>query len=447
MFHPSPRIPRTRLVTALALVFATLLPATGAGPIHAASAPIQITVGGCWADPIQGGAFIRIAEGFNKVQSAIHVKAIRGVNQTRVLAGVSAGNPIDVYYDCTTSDLPQWAASGYALNLDPYIKQEHFNLKSVIPSALAFSTYNGSTYSLPLLEDTFMLIYNKKMFADAGITSPPTTIEQMTADAKKLTKKDANGHLTQLGWAPTLYGGDYIGTWLSVYQTMFGGKLVDSSGKKITANCPECVAALQWETDFIKWVGPTEMDRFTSDANSKEYSAANLVFNNKLAMVINGEYWTGMIKAYAAKGFQWGNAPLPYPAKRPDLAGTGVAGGNPGTLMKGSKHPLEAFKFMEYMESVGPTVDFANAIHNVPQLFAALKSPKLDPEPHYRAFVKYAQGPKVTAFPVIPVSADFADALGRYEALVVHGKMSAQDGLNKVTTDTQQKLDAQQAGL
>jgi multiple sugar transport system substrate-binding protein len=444
MFHLPLRIRTARFATALALVSTTLLPMAG---VHAASGPIQITVGGCWADPIQGGAFIRIAEGFNKVQSAIHVTASRGINQTKVLAGVSAGNPIDVYYDCSTSDLPQWAASGYAQNLDPYIKQAKFNLNGIIPSARAFSTYNGSTYSLPLLEDTFMLIYNKKMFADAGITTPPTTTEQMVADAMKLTKKDSSGHITQLGWAPTLYGSDYVGTWLSVYMTMFGGKLVDSTGKKITANCPACVAALQWETNFIKWVGPDEMDRFTSDANSKEYSTANLLFNNKLAMVINGEYWTGMINAYAPKGFQWGNVALPYPAASPSLAGTGVAGGNPGTLMKGSKNPDAAFKFMEYMESVGPTVDFANAIHNVPQLFAALKSPKLDTNTHYRAFVKYAQGPKVTSFPVLPVSADYADQLGQVEALVVHGKMSPRDGLNQVTNTVQQKLDAEQSGL
>ena len=439
-----PSNPIARL--ALLVPIAVSLIATGAQPSHAAS-PIQITVGGCWGDPIQGGAFIRIAEGFNKVQSAIHVTALRGVNQTKILAGVSAGNPMDVYYDCSTSDLPQWAAAGYALNLDPFIKQTGFNLNSIIPSARAFSTYNGSTYSLPLLEDTFMLIYNTKMFAGAGITKPPTTVEELIVDAKKLTKKDSSGHLTQLGFAPTLYGGDYVGTWLPVYQTMFGGKLVDPSGKTITANCPQCVQALKWETDFINWVGPTEYDRFTSAANAQEYSKANLVFNNKLAMVINGEYWTGMINAYAPAGFGWGNVPLPYPAAHPELAGTGVAGGNPGTLMKGSKNPLAAFKFMEYMESVGPTVAFADAIHNVPQLYAALSSPDLDPNPHFRAFVKYAQGPKVTAFPVIPVSANFADELTRYEALVVHGKMSPQAGLDKVTSDVQKLLDAQQSGL
>jgi ABC-type glycerol-3-phosphate transport system substrate-binding protein len=55
-------------------------------------------VAGCWSDPIQGPAFVRIAEGFNKVQSAIHVKGIRGGAATQILTQVSAGNPPDVYW-------------------------------------------------------------------------------------------------------------------------------------------------------------------------------------------------------------------------------------------------------------------------------------------------------------------------------------------------------------
>src|SRR5207245_6819864 len=84
--------------------------------------------------------------------------------------------------------------------------------------------------------------------------------------------------LTQVGFAPTLYGGDYIGTWLSVYQTMFGGKLVDSSGKKITANCTACIAALQWEADLIKSIGATELDRKSTRLNSSHGSISYAVF-------------------------------------------------------------------------------------------------------------------------------------------------------------------------
>ena len=85
------------------------------------------------------------------------------------------------------------------------------------------------------------------------------------------------------------------------------------------------------------------------------------------------------------------------------------------------------------METVGPTMGFANAIDNVPQLKAAIKSPQLNPDPHFRAFVQYAQGPHIGAFPVTPVSADYANSLTTIENLVLHGKMTPKQGLDKVT--------------
>ena len=81
----------------------------------------------------------------------------------------------------------------------------------------------------------------------------------------------------------------------------------------------------------------------------------------------------------APKGFDYGVAPLPHPANRPDLANYGMVGGNPGTIMKGTKHPNEAWQFLSYMETLGPTMSFANAIENVPQLTAALTSPQPQP--------------------------------------------------------------------
>ncbi len=426
------------LVVALASIAAT--------PRHALRAPIEITAQGCWGDNVQGPAFVHIAEGYNKVQSAIHVKGIRGGTTAQILTRVSAGNPPDVYFDCSISDLGQWAANGYAQNLDPYIQASHFDMNKIITSARGWTSYNGHVYAMPFLEDTFMLLYNKKLFREAGISKPPVTTEELVADALKLTKRDSSGKVTQLGWGPTLYGGDYIGTWLPVYMTIFGGSLADPAGKKISAICPECVAALAWEADYFKKVGPANIDKFASGFGS-EYSPANAFLTGKVAMIINGEYYSHVVRDYAPKTFEWGNVALPHPASRPDLANYGMAGGNPATIMKGSKHPKEAFDFLRYIESVEPTVAFANAINNVPQLFDAIKSPKLDPNPHYRAFVRYAFGKGIKNFPVLPVSSDYADQLTRIEDLVVHGKMTPQQGMDKVTSTVQGKLDQQQSGL
>ena len=181
---------------ALALIIGLALTATGAGPRHGARAPITLTVAGCWTNKDQDAAFTKVATGFNKAQSAIRVKVIEIGDASKVLTEVSAGNPPDVYFDCSVSDLGQWAANGYILNLDPYIQSHHFDLSTLTSGARALGTFQGHTYALPLLEDTFMLLYNKKLFRQAGLdpNKPPTTAE---ATRRRLRQADQEGRRRQ----------------------------------------------------------------------------------------------------------------------------------------------------------------------------------------------------------------------------------------------------------
>ena len=446
MLYPRSRVPMVRLALAFSLLSAQFVSAaTTMG--HAAQAPIEIKVAGGWSDIVQAPAFARLAEGYNNVQSAIHVKAVKAILDSQVLTQVSAGKVPDVFVNFNPSDVAPWGIAGYALNLDPYIKSEHYDTRQLIPAARAMSTYNGHFYAIPTLVDTTMLLYNMTLFQQAGIGGPPKTIEELTADALKLTKKDSAGHITQLGFDPALYAGDYNGTWLPAYVAMFGGQLASSDGKKITANCTACVAALEWEAGLYKTIGATEIDRFESGASAAEYSHSNLFVTSKVAMILDGEFYTQVATNYGPKDFQWDNAPLPYPAAHPELAGSGVDFGNPTMIVKGTKNPLAAFKVLQYMQSVHPLVEFANVVRNVPQIYAALQSPNLTTDPRFRRFIKWAQGPKITVFPVLPVSAAYMTALVRYETLVVHGKMSAKAALDKVTSDMQTQLDAQANGL
>jgi multiple sugar transport system substrate-binding protein len=422
-----------------ALLFTAVLFLSSAGVVsgHPAKSPVVLTIAGCWTNKDQDADFTKAATSFNKVQSAIQVKTEEIGDSAKVLTEVSAGNPPDVYFDCSSSDVGEWAANGYILDLTPYVQSSHFDLSKLNRGAHLLGTYNGHTYALPLLEDTFMLLYNKALFRQAGLdpNKPPTTAEELAADSDKLTKKDSSGKIIQLGFNPTFQAGNFIGTWLPVFATTFGGSLVDPSGTKITANCAACVAALTWETGFYRRYGNANVDRFLTSGGPNDLFALG-----KLAMEIDGEWSPFFYATQAPKNFDYGVAPLPHPASRPDLANYGMVGGNPGTIMKGTKHPAEAWAFLSYMETPGPTLSFANAIENVPQLTALASSPNLNPEPHYRVFVRYAQGPHIAAFPVTPVSTDYANSLTTIESLVLHGKMTAVQGLAKVTSDMESKL-------
>ncbi len=409
----------------------------------ASSGPVTLTVAGCWTDAVQGPAFKRIVEAYNKVQSQIRIVGTWNNSFSKVLTQQLGGNPPDVYFDCSSGEVGTWAKNHYIKPLEPYIAQTHWNPNVLTPSARAYVTYQGQVWAMPFLEDTFMLLYNKALFRKAGLdpNNPPKTWEEMRADADKLTIVGSDGHITQAGMLPTYAGNDFVGTWLPVYITGFGGKLIDASGTHITANCAQCVAALQWELGYYQKWGADKIDRFQSRyTGGQQYSGpGNAFFSGKTAMLIEGEYYVKQEKVYKAN-LDYGVAPLPYPAGHPELLGTGMAGGNPGMILAGSKHPDQAFQFLEWIETLQPTIAFANAINNVPQLRAAVTSTDLDPDQNFRTFVRWAQGSKIAVFPVISVQNEFATEMIQIEDKVLHGKMDAKAGLDQLTKDIQARL-------
>jgi len=80
---------------------------------------------------------------------------------------------------------------------------------------------------MPVLADAYGLYYNVDMLKKAGITSPPKTISELTADAKKLTQRNPDGSLKVVGFNPT-FG------WYEMVHAhaapSFGAKWTDASG-------------------------------------------------------------------------------------------------------------------------------------------------------------------------------------------------------------------------
>lgn len=60
---------------------------------------------------------------------------------------------------------------------------------------------NTLVYAVPLSVDSMQLYYNRDMFNAAGITAPPATWQEFSADVQKLTKVDSVGNITQAGAA------------------------------------------------------------------------------------------------------------------------------------------------------------------------------------------------------------------------------------------------------
>jgi multiple sugar transport system substrate-binding protein len=112
------------------------------------------------------------------------------------------------------------------------------------PGPLSTNYWNGHYYGLPQNTNTQVLLWNKSDFEAAGVSDPPTTMEEFVQVACDLTEGE-----TQYGYA---LGGTYFWAPAPVFYSM-GGKIVDDEITTASGyvNSPESVAAFTLLTDLF----------------------------------------------------------------------------------------------------------------------------------------------------------------------------------------------------
>ncbi|HEX8495857.1 MAG TPA: extracellular solute-binding protein, partial [Actinomycetales bacterium] len=84
-----------------------------------------------------------------------------------------------------SEQLPVYAGKGAFADLDAYYSSSPEAAK-ISPEAVKLGEVEGKKYAVPTGFVPLSVVYNKTMFAKAGIKEFPTTWDQWVADAKKL---------------------------------------------------------------------------------------------------------------------------------------------------------------------------------------------------------------------------------------------------------------------
>ncbi len=109
----------------------------------------------------------------------------------------------------------------------------------------------GAVWGIPTEVSTFMLIYNKKLFQQAGITTLPRDWDDVVADAAKITRRNHDGKITTAGFAfgPTIGGSVYpfVALLLSRGIEPFNARL---GGTNLTT--PDAIDLLTGESRLFK---------------------------------------------------------------------------------------------------------------------------------------------------------------------------------------------------
>ena len=159
---------------------------------------------------------------------------------------------------------------------------------------------DGEYMALPTAVRSLALFYNERLFEDADIEAPPATLDELVEVAKKLTKRDGAGNLTQVGITSGMTGQDHH-WWREVLVRQFGGTPYSDDQTTVAYNSEAGQKALQWYVDLEQKHG------VTSSIFMDEAQAAFKA--GRAGMHLDGSFRIGALDK--TRGLKWGVAELP----------------------------------------------------------------------------------------------------------------------------------------
>ncbi len=164
----------------------------------------------------------------------------------------------------------------------------------------------GDIFAVPLTVNSLALYYNKDLFNASGIVAPPTTWDDFSADAQKMTKINSFGEIIQSGAAMgTAYNINRSTDILNMLMFQNGATISsDSQGKMSLSFDSKSVNALNFYTQFAK----SGSANYTW--NPTLHYSIDAFSEGTLAMMLNYSWQIDAIKSKSPK-LNFAIAPLP----------------------------------------------------------------------------------------------------------------------------------------
>ncbi len=242
-----------------------------------------------------------LIENFEKANPDITVKMTHfpyADYRTKVAAAIPAGQGPDVvqlFYGWLNDYVNAQLIQPLPSDVFPPAEIE----KEFFPMVQAMK--RGDKYmALPTAVRSLALFYNKRLFDKAGIEGPPKTLDELVEIAKKLTKTDGAGNLSQVGITTGMNAQDHH--WFrEVLVRQFGGDPYQNNYQKVNYNSDAGLAALKFYSDL------EFKHKVTAAGFMDETQAAFKA--GRAGMHIDGSFRIGALNK--VRGLKWGVAELP----------------------------------------------------------------------------------------------------------------------------------------
>jgi len=359
----------------------------------------------------------------------------------RTQAGSPSGPTIAGIYDLW---LPELVKDGIAAKApDQYTQDVTSNWPANLVSGAA--SVDNAVYGYPNEIDLYMLNYNKKLFAAAGISDPPKTWDELIADAKALTKRDASGKITQQGFGLiNSWDSGVVHPWLS-FVLSDGGKLLDGTKPQLTSQAAEEVTSLY--DQLVNTDKVTDPAMGTSNANTTGPFLDNFT-NGKTAMIVMANWWESALKTAMKSDFDnVATAPIPVGPHGSASASLSYAWLTVVNAHATPDQQAAAWKFLQWLHSAGSgDTPGAAAMGDLLLSMGILPSRTSDVqafqsklnEPFLKSYVDGLSS--AVPFPIVLGGAELTTALQKSIESVEFGQAKPSDAMQSAQSQAQQIL-------
>ncbi len=330
------------------------LAAAGALLAASVSASAQVTITySDWqlAQEVWGKSLNSVIDSFEKSNPTIKVKrepVPLAQRDVKFSTAIRAGEGPDVFA-LDANPVRQYIAEGWVRDLTPHIQKEGGAryLADFYPNSLVPVTVDGKTYGIPMNTVAMTLVYNKKLFAEAGITAPPKTWTEFRDNAKKLTRSSTGGpNIDRWGFAIVMAPAGFDLRVSSILRG-FGADFLTPDGKASALNTPEATAAFNYILDLALVDKSMPPGLAQVDANG----ARRLLANRTVAMKVGTTWSFPEVSAMNPDLDGWNTlamAPMPQPEGSKNVVRTTLFQKSI-FVNKNSKHPDESFMLAKYL--------------------------------------------------------------------------------------------------
>ena len=309
-------------------------------------------------------------KGFEAVNPGVTIKSQAVQNEDldgKLQTSLNSGDAPDVFLQRGGGKMAAMVAAGQLMDLTASISADA--KKEVPAGSFTANSVGSKVYAMPLSVLPGGLFYSKDLFAKAGVTTNPTTIDELKA---------ANQKLRASGVEPIALGAK--DAWPAAHWYFFFA-LRECSSKVLTDTAKsknfsdKCWVRAGEDLKSFNATSPFNKGFLSTSAQQGAGSSAGLVANHLAAMELMGAWDPGVIASLTPDKQPLADlAWLPFP----ELAG---GQGEPGAMMGGydsyscsATAPPECAKFLSYLVTPDQQTAYYKAFNAPPVNTVAQKA-------------------------------------------------------------------------